>query len=231
MWPYPRLLAHRGGGKLAPENTLAALRLGRERGYRAVEFDVMLAGDDVQAMDAGSWFGPVFAGEPVPSLEAAYRFCMAHGIWMNVEIKPEPGTEARTGQVVAQLVWQLSRQPMAELGVAGSGVLPPLLSSFSPEALLAARQAAPEMPRALLVKAIPADWEKRLQKLGAVALHVQESKLTETLAQAVKAAGYGLFCYTVNDPGRAATLLSWGVDAFCTDRLDLFDPHSPAFRA
>ena len=87
------------------------------------------------------------------------------------------------------------------------------------------------MPRALLVKAIPADWEKRLQKLGAVALHVQESKLTETLAQAVKAAGYGLFCYTVNDPGRAATLLSWGVDAFCTDRLDLFDPHSPAFRA
>jgi glycerophosphoryl diester phosphodiesterase len=27
-WPYPRWVAHRGAGKLAPENTLAAFRLG-----------------------------------------------------------------------------------------------------------------------------------------------------------------------------------------------------------
>jgi glycerophosphoryl diester phosphodiesterase len=38
----------------------------------------------------------------------------------------------------------------------------------------------------------------------------------------VRAAGYGLFCYTVNEPGRARMLLDWGVDAFCTDRIDLF---------
>ena len=41
---YPhKLIAHRGGGTLAPENTLAAIRDGHARGYRAVEFDVMLA--------------------------------------------------------------------------------------------------------------------------------------------------------------------------------------------
>ncbi|MGZ8255171.1 MAG: glycerophosphodiester phosphodiesterase family protein, partial [Burkholderiaceae bacterium] len=38
-WPYARVIAHRGGGTLAPENTLAAIRVGIERGYRAIEFD------------------------------------------------------------------------------------------------------------------------------------------------------------------------------------------------
>ncbi len=40
-------------------------------------------------------------------------------------------------------------------------------------------------------------------------------------AQAVKQAGYGLFCYTVNKPARAKEIFGWGVDGFCTDRIDL----------
>ena len=39
-----------------------------------------------------------------------------------------------------------------------------------------------------------------------------------------KACGYGLFCYTVNDRQRAIELAQWGVDALCTDRLDLIEP-------
>ena len=38
-WPYPRYVAHRGAGKLAPENTLVAMRVGQAHGYRMVEFD------------------------------------------------------------------------------------------------------------------------------------------------------------------------------------------------
>src|SRR5690606_1904840 len=133
-WPYPRLLAHRGGGTLAPENTLAALRCGWQRGYRAVEFDVMLAGDGVpvlmhdaqlgrtlagrgkvsdftaaylQRRDAGSCFSIEFAGESVPTYEQAFRFCAEHGLWMNVEIKPAPGTEGQTGKVVAEATQRL----------------------------------------------------------------------------------------------------------------------------
>jgi glycerophosphoryl diester phosphodiesterase len=41
------------------------------------------------------------------------------------------------------------------------------------------------------------------------------------MATAIKDAGYGLFCYTVNDPERAREILGWGVDGFCTDRIDL----------
>ena len=46
-WPYPLWVAHRGAGKLAPENTLAAFRVGAGHGYRAFECDVKLSADGV----------------------------------------------------------------------------------------------------------------------------------------------------------------------------------------
>jgi glycerophosphoryl diester phosphodiesterase len=100
----------------------------------------------------------------------------------------------------------------------------PLLSSFSMAALAAARDAAPDLPRACLFDKIPADWETTAQDLGAVAIHTNHKYLTPELAQAVKAAGLGLFCYTVNTPQRAREILALGVDGFCTDRIDLIGP-------
>lgn len=235
MWTYPRVVAHRGGGTLAPENTIAALRCAVALGFRAVEFDVMAVRDgglvlmhdpmlgrtvrgecsvadftvdELSAMDAGSWHSTPFAGEPVPGFIGAADFCLAHGLWMNAEIKPAPGTDARTGQQVAAACKHLP---------AGSV----LLSSFSVEALQAAQAAAPEVPRALLVNTIPDDWERQLHALAAVALHVNARALTSAQATAVKRAGFGLLCYTVNDPEHARALRSLGVDAICTDRLDL----------
>ncbi|SNT16612.1 glycerophosphoryl diester phosphodiesterase [Noviherbaspirillum humi] len=245
MWPYPSIIAHRGGGTLAPENTLAALRCGLAHGFRAVEFDVMLAADGVPvlmhdpvfgrtirqegsvsastaaelaAMDAGAWFGPAFEGEPVPRYEEAVRFCRLHGIWMNVEIKPAPGAEAETGRMVGQL----TRQWFGDLLAAGAAAAQlPLFSSFSEIAMEAALQAAPDIPRGLLVERVPEDWLQRLQRLQAAALHVNHRYLTPDQTAAVKQSGHGLFCYTVNDPARGRELLSWGVDAFCTDRIDV----------
>lgn len=242
MWPYPSRLAHRGGGTLAPENTLAGLRCGHAYGYRAVEFDVMLAKDGVPvvmhdpqlgrtvagqgqvhdysaaelaAMDAGSWFGAQFAGEGVPSFAAFMAYCREQQIWMNVEIKPAPGFEAQTGQAVAQATRAAFASEIA------SGKLLPLLASFSIEALQAARAAAPELARGWLVEALPAGWQQQAQQLGVVAIHCNHQLLTREQAQVVRDAGFGLFCYTVNTPERAEELMAWGVQAFCTDRIDL----------
>jgi glycerophosphoryl diester phosphodiesterase len=242
MWPYPRTLAHRGGGTLAPENTLAGLRCGIAYGYRAVEFDVMLASDGIPVvvhdpelgrtvagrgnindyttaqlgkMDAGAWFSQDFAGEGVPSFEAVVAYCKAQGIWMNIEIKPAPGFDALTGEVVARATRGYFAAEIA------AGDLLPLLSSFSIAALQAARLAAPELARGWLVDEIPDDWVRQAKELGVVALHCNHKRLTPSLAQAVKDEGLGLFCYTVNTPERASELLAWGVDGFCTDRIDL----------
>jgi len=247
MWRYPRILAHRGGGTLAPENTYAGLRRGLEFGFRAVEFDVMLARDGVPVvlhdpclgrtvngtghvfdydarelarMDAGSWFGAAYRDEGVPLFTEFAALCRSHRIWMNIEIKPAPGFERETGTTVARLAQAMFADALA----AGDLARAPLLSSFSLTALQAARLAAPGLPRACLMRQAPPDWEAQARAVGAAALHLDHRFLEPALAAAVRAAGFGLFCYTVNTPARARELLSWGVDAFCTDRIDLIGP-------
>ncbi|HEY0295002.1 MAG TPA: glycerophosphodiester phosphodiesterase [Bordetella sp.] len=240
-WPYPAHIAHRGGGRLAPENTLAAMRAGKRRGYRMVEFDVKLSRDNVAVLlhddvvdrttdghgparektyaelaqlDAGGWHSPAFAGEPVPTFAAVARYAVANGIACNVEIKPCPGRDAETGEAVARLAQQF-----------WAGVHKrPLLSSFSEEALAAAQAAAPELPRALLVETVPDDWPARLRQYACVGLNINQKDATPELAAAVHAAGYRLAAWTVNDPDRARLLFSWGVDAIFTDQLTLIQP-------
>ena len=252
-WPYARVIAHRGGGTLAPENTLAAIRVGIEHGFRAIEFDAMLARDDTPVLmhdptlqrtarragavsdfhaadlarlDVGSWHSPRFAGEPVPSLDETLAFCRASGVWCNVEIKPAPGRESATGRVVAERVAQAYADALRAAGDRRENVVPavPLLSSFSVEALEAARAACPDLPRGWLIDRVPPGWPARLEELGCVALHTNHRHLTAPAVAQVKATGAWLFCYTVNEPARARELLAWGVDAFCTDRIDLIGP-------
>jgi glycerophosphoryl diester phosphodiesterase len=80
------------------------------------------------------------------------------------------------------------------------------------------------LPRALLADKPPEDWRRVLSALGCAALHLEHTRVTPELADAVHAAGYGLLCYTVNDSARAAAVYSLGVDCIVTDRLDLFQP-------
>jgi glycerophosphoryl diester phosphodiesterase len=249
MWRYPhRILAHRGGGTLAPENTLAGLKAGMAAGFRAVEFDVMLARDGVPvvmhdpwlgrtvpgagnvydydarelaAMDAGAWFSHTHVGEPVPLFVEFAQYCKAHGIWMNIEIKPAAGFEMETGALVARLTQAMFADELAG-GQPGQPSQAPLLSSFSAVALDAARDAAPLLPRAALMERLTPGWQERARAHGVLALHVNHKHLTQEHVIQVKTAGYALFCYTVNTPARARELLGWGVDAFCTDRIDLF---------
>ena len=240
-WPYPRIVAHRGGGRLAPENTLAAIRLGAELGYAGVELDAMLAGDGVPVLihdqtlerttsgrgevsahsaaqlarlDAGGWKGRRWRGESVPSLEQAAALCRSLGLWANVEIKPAKGYERRTGEAVASAagaLWQ-------------AAPLPPVLSSFSPVALAAARAAAPGLPRGLLLQRIPPYWREMARDLECVALHCKGRLLTQALVRAMHEAGFAVLAWTVNDPRAAHRLLRWGVDCIVTDALRRIGP-------
>ncbi|GAB3626020.1 glycerophosphodiester phosphodiesterase [Pandoraea terrae] len=236
-WPYPRIVAHRGGGKLAPENTLAAFDMGASLGLKMVEFDAKLSKDNVvfllhdddvdrtsnghgpaaamtyaeiAALDAGSWFDARFAGQAMPTLAEVAARCATHGLAANIEIKPCPGREAETGRCVALAVRDLWQGKQA-----------PVLSSFSYEALEAAAVAAPELPRGMLYEAVPAHWRDDAQALQTVSLHASHTHLEGPLVAAIKASGLNILAYTVNEPDRARELAAWGVDAICTDRIDL----------
>jgi glycerophosphoryl diester phosphodiesterase len=240
-WPYPRYAAHRGAGKLAPENTLAAMRVGYAHDYRMVEFDVKLSADGVlfllhddtldrttdgrgpagaltwaqlSRLDAGSWHSRAFAREPLPTFEAVAQWAIENGVACNVEIKPMPGHERATGSAVALAARDLWRD----------ATLPPLLSSFSEDSLAAARAAAPELERALLVERIPADWRERLSRLGCIALDPDYRELTASLVQSAREAGYRVLTYTPNDLKSIERLLAWGVDTVITDAIEVVRP-------
>ena len=244
-WPYPRIVAHRGGGSLAPENTLAAVRLGQSLGYRAHEFDVKLSKDNVamllhdatlertttgkgraadflwealRALDAGGWHSAQFRGEPLASFEDTAKLLRSKGTMANVEIKPTPGLERETGLRVAQLArdwWK------------GSEV-PPLLSSFSFDALMAAKEAAPELPRGWLTKEVMPDTWERMAALEAVSLHTDHKRFTPDRIAGVQAKGYRVLLYTINDPDLAQGYLDAGVDGIFTDNLEVFAQRFPA---
>lgn len=243
VWPYPCWIAHRGAGKLAPENTMAAFRLGAEHGFGMFECDVKLSADGepfllhdaeldrttngqgvagvqswdaLSRLDAGSWHGRTYAGEPLLRLESLARWLQALGLMVNLEIKPSPGEDARTGRIVAQHVARLWAQ----------ADIKPLLSSFSVDALRAAQEAQPELPRALLLDRWVNDAVQQAQALGCMALVVNQAQLDEERIAAGHAAGLKVLTYTVNDASRASTLWFSGLDGLITDRVDLFEPQA-----
>lgn len=254
-WRYPRIIAHRCGGALAPENSLAGLAVAARLGIRAVEFDVMLSADAVpvlihdetlertsngqgrvadwpyerlRQLDVGSHHHRAFAGERLADLHQALAHCQALGLAANIEIKPAMGHERQTGRVVAEWASAFQR----ECAAAGGKAVPLLFSSFSEEALDAARFVAgagagdgdgyvDPPARALLFEEIPADWQTRLRRLGCQSLHSDARHLEAGQLAEIQAAGVVLACYTVNDPVQAGQLFAAGVTAIFSDRIDL----------
>ncbi len=240
-WHLPLWIAHRGAGKLAPENTLAAFRVGASHGYRAFECDVKLSADDVpfllhdtrldrttpergvagerpwaelSRIDAGSWHTRAYAGEPLPSLDAVARYAQRNGFALNIEIKPTPGLEHATGRVVGEACVRLWRDVPAPL----------LFSSFRPEALQGVLETAPGIPRALLVDTLWPGWFEMAQSLACVAVVTDYKLMDATLIARLHGAGLRALCYTVSDPAEARRLVALGIDGIITDAVDRFSP-------
>lgn len=239
-WPYPRLIAHRGGAALSPENTLPAFIEAARRGYRAIECDVALTADgvpvllhddtlertagghgrladarlaDLAGLDVGAWFHPRFAGTRIPTLAQALACWQEHGLLPLIELKAGAGQDAAL----------LGRTVAAQVARSWPGQ-PPLLISFSIAALVAARQAAPQVPRGLLRDGWPQDWRTAMAVTGASVLDLDHNVVTAAVVAAVHAAGFGLAVWTVDDPARAADLQAMGVDGLTTDAIDRLAP-------
>lgn len=236
-WPYPFWIAHRGAGKQAPENTLAAFRVGHAAGFRGFECDVQLSADGVpfllhddtlerttnaqglgcaldwavlQRLDAGSWHSAAFVGEPPASLAALAELATAWDLALNLELKPSPGEAERVGAGVARWLHAHWQAPC-----------PPLLSSFEPAALRAAHAADANWPLALLLERWQADAPAQAQALHAHAVVCQHASLDAAAIQALHAQGLKALSYTVNEPAEVARLRAAGIDGLITDSLHL----------
>jgi glycerophosphoryl diester phosphodiesterase len=234
-FPAPRVIGHRGAALCAPENTLAGFKAARALGAEWVEFDVQATRDDcpvlihdarldrttngnglvadrtsaeIATLDAGSWFGKEFRGEPVPTFDSALALLDELGLGALIEVKARPGDGSRT---MAAALRTLAARKLR---------VPCELSSFDEEAVALAGKERADIPRALIVKEVPADWLVRVERLRCAALHAGERGLTEAVVARVTAK-YPLRAYTVNAPARAKALFQWGVAAVFTDCPDV----------
>jgi glycerophosphoryl diester phosphodiesterase len=238
--PYPplgRVIGHRGAAARAPENTLAGLSRAKALGCSAVEFDVRLTADgalilchdprldrtttgrgriSVQTLaaigdcDAGIRFDQAFAGERVPTLDEALLLAAELGLAANIEIKADRGRDYATAAAVAATLQRLA----GRIGAV-------LVSSFLPRALATVCELAPEVPRGLLFRLVPRGWADAARRLGCAAIVADHRRLRLGRVREIRAAGYPLLAYTVNDPVRARQLFDWGVTSVFSDAPDI----------
>ena len=204
---------------------------------------------ELTSMDAAKWhstggIAPASIGHQwsqsgnVPCFEDVLTFCKENDIWMNIEIKPATGQDISTGTVVAKYTKSAFEKELSQLddhysafnymAIAALLAALPLISSFSYDALLAAKEEAPNIPRAFLVDDLNSmesqNWRKQLQEIEAVAVHTNHENMTEELAAEIRALGYALFFYTVNTQEECDRAHILGVDTICTDTL--ISPHN-----
>jgi glycerophosphoryl diester phosphodiesterase len=227
------VIAHRGASGTCPENTLAAFRRAAALGVPMVELDVQLTRDhevvvvhdwtldrttdgtgpvrdrtlaEIRRLDAGTWFGPTFRGERVPTLAEVLA---AVPVAVNVELKPvgDDGLEVRALAAVESA------------GALGRVVF----SSFDPAALgrLRARSRAATLAVLWEREAI-ADALELAERVAARALHLRKDAVTsDALARTVRA-GLPVRAWTVNDPAESARLRAAGVAGIFTDFPERF---------
>ena len=233
-----QIIAHRGASAYAPENTMASMNEALNLGSRFVEFDVMLSADGqpfiihdhtlkrttngsgefglvdaqyIQSLDAGYWFSKRYQGEKIPSFENVLQWLLAFDVQANIEIKPYPGaTEKTTIEVLACINRHWPRDKKL-----------PLVSSFDLDALSVCRGLSPEMPLGLLLHKWHKDWLKRANELRCYSVHLSLRAATRAHIEEIKANGFKVFVYVVNQKRLALKLMDWGVDAVFSDYPDL----------
>ena len=240
-WPYPRWIAHRGAGTLAPENTRAAFECGAQAGYRMFECDIRQSADGVwflmhdgtlnrttngqgwahaqpwaslERLDAGSWHSPDYAGQPLPLLEAVLQLAQNRDWRLDLELKPssDPLQARQWGEALGHWLNQNAQSPNH------------LITSFSAEALAGLQATAPQWQRGRLFEAWSDSALQQTQALGCHALILAHGAWTAEHAQRVRQAGLWSLAYTVNETADADRLWAMGLDALITDRIDLFHP-------
>jgi glycerophosphoryl diester phosphodiesterase len=233
------IFGHRGAAALAPENTLAAIKEAAVAGVAGVEIDTQLTADgipvifhdetldrctngsgklaahtlnELKKLDAGSWFSPSFANEPVPTLEEALQTCCENGLSLNLEIKVYHDCQVMPlVEEVARVIRQ-SEFPVDKL----------LLSSFSLLAVEACQALLPEVRRGYITEQESTQYLDEIKQLDLYSVHVNQKVLTSEMAQSITDSGYILNIWTMNAPDKVPFFKQMDVNVIITDNPTIF---------
>lgn len=234
--------SHRGLNHVAPENTLAAFEAAARMGASWIETDVDIIRDgtpiimhdsrtdrttdrsgsiydlsleDLEAIDAGSWFSERYAGERIPTLRQLVSLLNERGLNMNLELKANSQGKARSLALVEAVLDELERcAPTVTV----------MISSFSVSLLTEVHRRSDAYDLAWLVGRgmVGEDWRSVMELCGATYVHPSEAVVeSPEIVERIRAAGFGVNVWTVNDRQKANQLRNWGCTGVITDVADV----------
>lgn len=238
-------VAHRGATAYSPENTIAAFDLAVDMKADYIEIDVQRSKDgelvlihdttvdrttdgtgkvgdltleQLRSLDAGSWKGEQFAGEPIPTFEEILDLYRGK-VGILIELKaPElyPGIEE---QVAAALIERNLDKPQNEKII---------IQSFNFESIKKMDQLLPQVPIGVLTSNRADTTLEALQEFSTYADWFNPSYgiVTEELVNQVHSLGMQIGSWTVRSQEAADFLFEMGVDAIISDYPDYVDPRN-----
>jgi glycerophosphoryl diester phosphodiesterase len=223
------IIGHRGAPDCAPENTLTSFREGLRQGADIIELDVQLSADghvivfhdaqldrttngsgplaertlaELKALDAGGWFDPRFAGEPIPTLGEVLTWAKCR-VPLFIELKYNAPASPVLGRAVVD-------QILAH-GMAGQV----MVISFEHQALAWVKECAPDLAIGALYAVPVTDPVGLARRIGANAVVPLWQIVNTDDVTRCHAAGLA-----VNTWGRDAdcgALIAMGVDCVSAD--------------
>jgi glycerophosphoryl diester phosphodiesterase len=225
-------VAHRGASYLAPENTMASIRLAWEVGADAAECDVMLTRDNrvilchdrntkkltgvSHIVSETDWEmlrtltirlkesnREIYRNEPIPLLTDVLATVPGDRMLV-IEIKTGPEILPHLKKVV-DLHWKSGRISFI---------------AFDLETILAAKKLYPAVPCYYLSK-FRADLRRHFDRIAEGALDGVDLRhviIDRKLVECCHDSGLDVWCWTVNDPATARKMKEMGVTAVTTDR-------------
>ena len=270
------VIAHRGASEYAPENTVASFRLANEMGADWFELDCSLSADnalivmhdcslkrttgldkpiraasleEIRTLDAGSWYGPEFAGEPVPTLGDALDFAKGR-IGVYIEVKGCTNDDLLHAQLMlaagsqttltpalrSELMTLVTENGTDNLDLARAVIREVrahdmakqvVIQSFSPVVCLVTLSEAPELRTEMLASEDedhPERWPMVVnfaKLIRTAGFNADADSLSEERIADFHANGMTVAAWTVDDPETMRSLAQWGVDSIITNKPDL----------
>jgi len=243
----PWVVAHRGYRGLYPENTLVAFEAAIAAGADMVEADVCLTRDrvpvvihdktlyrttngkglvsehslsEIKELDAGSWFSAEFKGEAIPTLEELLQLVKGK-ISVNIEIKNDsiesPAPSDAIEVQICELVERLEMEDSVLISSFEHFIFPRIQRWYR-------NHGKSNVIRIALLQGVPLLEDLALglcQRQNAYSYHPDENFVTPSLIEIMKAGGFRIFPYTINDEKRMEQLINWGVTGIISDEPKL----------
>jgi glycerophosphoryl diester phosphodiesterase len=223
------ITAHRGSSRIAPENSLSAIKAAIRQGADFAEIDVQrtadgtivllhdtdlkrVAGvskniwevpyDEIKSLDAGSWFSEEFRDERIPTLQQVIDEARGE-IKLNIELKFN-GHDDKLVESVVDLIRKNDFHTQC------------IVSSLSYDGVVEAKRLNENLSAGHIVAVSIGN----VSKLDVDFMSIQHKNITPSMIRSLHRSGKEIHAWTVNNPSRMSELIDLGVDNILTDEPD-----------